>query len=30
MNENELPTTNDVRRAIERLKDNASPGPDNI
>jgi len=29
-NENELPTTDDVRRAVEILKSNRSSGPDNI
>jgi hypothetical protein len=29
-NENELPKTDDVRRAVERLKNSRSPGPDNI
>jgi hypothetical protein len=29
-NENEAPETDEVKKAIDRLKSNGSPGPDNI
>jgi hypothetical protein len=29
-NENEYPTIEDIKNAIEKLKNNRSPGPDNI